>query len=341
MTLSSFWAKSSLLALAVTLAAPAFAEGELNIYSSRHYDTDERLYSDFTEATGITINRIEDSADVLIERMIAEGENSPADLLITVDATRISRADTAGLFQPVSSEVLEDRIPENLRHPDGHYFAFSLRARVIFYDQADVSEPPQSYQDLADPKYKGLVCARSSSNVYQQSLMSALISHLGEEEAKEWAAGLYANFAREPAGGDTDQLRAIVSGECEIVLSNTYYFARALGKQVDGLTGDTDGIGIVFPNQDSTGTHINMSGAGVAAHSPNRENAIKFLEYLASDQAQTYFAEGNYEYPVVEGVSESSILEGLGNFKADELPLFEIGENQTRAVQLYDEVGYP
>lgn len=331
----------SVMAVVATPVA-ATAEGEVNLYSSRHYNTDERLYSDFEKATGIKVNRIEDKADALIERMSAEGANSPADVLITVDASRLYRADQASLFQSIESDALNSAVPSELRHPEGHYFGFSKRARVIFYDKADVSEPPQTYADLADPKYKGQVCARSSTNVYMQSLLAAMIKNDGEAAAKSWAAGLYANFARAPQGGDTDQLRAIVSGECDIVLSNTYYFARSLASDVKGLTGSTDGIGIVFPNQESTGTHVNISGAGVAAHAPNRDNAIKFLEYLASPQAQAYFAEGNHEYPVVEGASQSSVLDSMGSFKSDTgVTIFDMGQNQARATEIYDEVGYP
>ncbi len=331
-----------LATLLASVALPAMAgpNGEVNLYSSRHYDTDERLYSDFEEATGITINRIEDNADILIERMEAEGANSPADVLITVDASRIGRADEAGLFQPISSDVLEDRIPDNLRHPDGHYFAFSTRARPIWFDKADVENPPQTYADLADPQYEGLVCARSSSNVYQQSLMASIIANEGEDAARAWATGLVANFARDPEGGDTDQLRAIVSGQCDIVLANTYYFGRAIAGDVEGLTGSTDRIGVIWPNQETSGTHINVSAAGVAANAPNRENAIAFLEYLASDSAQRYFADGNQEYPVVESVEPPASMEGLGDFKADPINISQLAANQRRAVEIFDEVGY-
>ncbi|MEQ8748120.1 Fe(3+) ABC transporter substrate-binding protein [Pyruvatibacter sp.] len=335
-----------LVALSAALIAfPALAQaaGEVNIYSSRHYDTDERLYSDFEEATGITVNRIEDEANVLIERIKAEGANSPADILLTVDAGRLYQADQAGLFQPVESEVLEDRIPANLRHPDGHWFGFSTRARVIFYDKARVDPADiQTYASLADPKLKGLVCTRSSSNIYMLSLMAAIIEHVGEEQAKAWAEGVWANRARDPEGGDTDQLRAIASGQCAIAISNTYYFARALSSDVRDLANpdDTDRIGIVFPDQDGEGTHVNVSAGGVVANAPNRDNAVAFLEYLSSDAAQKYFADGNNEYPVVEGVEASSAVESLGAFEADDLPLIALGENQARAQAIYNEVGY-
>ena len=327
---------------AATLLAPglAAANGELNLYSSRHYDTDERLYSGFEEMTGITINRIEAGADELIERMKAEGRNSPADVLLTVDAGRMWRADEAGLLQPVESEVLETRIPDYLQHPENHWFSFSQRARIIFYDKADVETPPLTYADLADPMYEGMVCTRSSSNIYMLSLMAAILEHQGEDAARDWAEGVWNNRARDPQGGDTDQLRAVVSGECDIVVSNTYYFARALRKDVRGVSDSTDMFGWVFPNQSSTGAHVNVSVGAVAAHAPNRENAVRFLEYLASDQAQEYFSAGNDEYPAVPGVALAPSVAELGFFRPDDLNLSALGENQAQAQMIYDEVGY-
>lgn len=326
-------------ALTITASA-AYADGEVNIYSSRHYDTDERLYSDFTEATGIKVNRIEGNINELIERAKAEGENSPADVFITTDAGRLFKLDQDDLLSETSSDVLNSAVPANLRHPDGKWYGISQRARVIFYDKERVSEPPQTYADLADPKYKGQVCARSSSNIYMLSLMASQIANNGEEAAKSWASGLLANFAREPQGGDTDQLRGIVSGECDIAVGNTYYFARALRKEVKGLSGSTDSIGWVFPDQEGDGTHVNISGAGVTKYAPNRENAIKFLEYLTSESAQSYFAAGNDEYPVLEGVALSASVVQLGTFKADDLNLDELGKNQARAQEIYNEIGY-
>lgn len=326
-------------ALTITASA-AYADGEVNIYSSRHYDTDERLYSDFTEATGIKVNRIEGNINELIERAKAEGENSPADVFITTDAGRLFKLDQDDLLSETSSDVLNSAVPANLRHPDGKWYGISQRARVIFYDKERVSEPPQTYADLADPKYKGQVCARSSSNIYMLSLMASQIANNGEEAAKSWASGLLANFAREPQGGDTDQLRGIVSGECDIAVGNTYYFARALRKDVKGLSGSTDSIGWVFPDQEGDGTHVNISGAGVTKYAPNRENAIKFLEYLTSESAQSYFAAGNDEYPVLEGVALSASVVQLGTFKADDLNLDELGKNQARAQEIYNEIGY-
>ncbi|GAB5508913.1 MAG: Fe(3+) ABC transporter substrate-binding protein [Hyphomicrobiales bacterium] len=331
------------LALAVpAVVTPALADGELNLYSSRHYDTDERLYSDFEAATGITVNRIEASADELIQRMSSEGANSPADILMTVDAGRLYRADELGLFQAYDSKELEQRVPSYLRHPDGHWYGFSQRARVIFYAKDRVENPPLTYQGLADPQYEGMVCARSSSNIYMLSLLAALIDHMGEDAAQEWAEGFYGNFARAPEGGDTDQLRALVSGECDIVVGNTYYFARAVRTEVSGVSAaDQENIGWVFPNQETTGAHVNISGAGIAAHAPNAENAALFLEYLASDQAQEYFSAGNDEYPAVMGTALSPSVASLGLFRQDTLNLTALGENQALAQEIYNRVGYP
>ncbi|MEM9636380.1 MAG: extracellular solute-binding protein [Pseudomonadota bacterium] len=319
----------------------AFAEGELNLYSSRHYDTDERLYSDFTEATGITINRIEGKADELIARMEAEGANSPADVLLTVDTSRLERAKAAGVLQSIDSDVLEARIPDSLQDGDNQWFGFSQRARIIFYDKDDVANPPTSYVDLADPAYKGQVCHRSSSNVYSQTLLSAVIENHGEEAAKSWAKGVVDNFAREPQGGDTDQLRGLVSGECDISISNTYYFARAIRKDVDGLPEDARSkIGWVFPAQNAEGAHMNLSGGGVAANAPNKENAIRFMEYLASDQAQQYFSAGNDEYPAVPGVSLSPSVATLGIFRPDAVDLSKVAKNVPTAQTIFNEVGW-
>lgn len=325
---------------AAALAGPVLAEGEVNLYSSRHYDTDERLYSDFTEQTGIAINRIEGNADELIARMQAEGRNSPADVVITVDTSRLYRAKQAGILQSIDSPVLEARVPAYLQDADNQWFGFSQRARVIFYDKDTVSAPPLTYADLADPKYKGLICIRSSSNTYNQTLLASIITHDGAEAAKTWAAGVVDNMARDPQGGDTDQLRGIVSGECGIAVSNTYYFARALRTEVEGLSAEIDGIGWVFPNQNGTGAHMNLSGAGVAAHAPNRENAIKFLEYLASDQAQIYFSNGNDEYPAVPGVGLSEAVAKLGFFKPDDVDLSEVARNLPQAQEIFDQVGW-
>ncbi|PVA06270.1 Fe(3+) ABC transporter substrate-binding protein [Thalassorhabdomicrobium marinisediminis] len=330
----------TITALLLSTAAPAFAEGELNLYSARHYDTDERLYSDFEEQTGITINRIEGKADELAARMEAEGRNSPADVLITVDTSRLERAKNMGILQSVDSDVLEERIPANLQDSDNQWFGFSQRARIIFYDKADVTNPPATYLDLADPAYKGQVCIRSSSNTYNQTLLASIIENHGEEAARDWAQGVVDNMARDPQGGDTDQLRGIVSGECDIAVSNSYYFARGLRTNVDGLSDSIDMIGLQWPSQDAEGAHMNLSGAGVAAHAPNRENAVLFLEYLASDQAQQYFSAGNDEFPAVEGVELSEEVASLGEFKADDVDLSAVAKQLPLALTIFNDVGW-
>jgi len=330
------------LAGTASLVTPSYAEGVLNLYSSRHYDTDKRLYSDFTKMTGIKINRIEGKGDALIERMKAEGANSPADVLLTVDTTRLERAKNADVLQSIESSTLESKIPSNLQDADNQWFGFSQRARIFFYDKADVSDPPKTYAALADPKYKGKVCHRSSTNVYTQTLLSAVIENLGADAAKGWAQGVVNNFAREPQGGDTDQLRGLVSGECDISVSNTYYFARALRKDVKGLPkAELDKIGYVFPNMtDTAGAHTNLSGGGVAKNAPNKANAIKFLEYLASDSAQVYFSAGNDEYPVVASVPLSDSVKQLGTLKADTVSLSAVAKNLATAQQIFADVGW-
>ncbi|MEM9350373.1 MAG: extracellular solute-binding protein [Pseudomonadota bacterium] len=324
------------------MAAPAaFAEGELNLYSSRHYDTDERLYSDFTEMTGITINRIEAGADDLIARLQSEGANSPADIFMTVDTVRLTRAKDLGLLQSVDSAVLEASIPAYLQDDDNQWFGFSQRARILFYDKTDVTDPPMTYEELADPKYAGKICIRSSSNVYTQNITAALVAHLGQDAIQDWAEGVVSNFARAPQGGDTDQLRGIASGECDIVMSNTYYYARALRKGDSSMTAeDLANIGWVFPNQNSIGAHMNISGGGVAANAPNKENAMKFLEYLASEQAQQYFSAGNDEYPGVPGVGLSESVASLGIFRPDTIELAEIADNIEAANEVLTNAGW-
>lgn len=335
----SIFAAAAAAAVALT-SLPAFAEGELNLYSSRHYDTDERLYSDFEEMTGITVNRIEGNADELITRMQAEGANSPADILLTVDTSRLARAKQMGVLQAVDSDVLEARIPSNIQDAENQWFGFSQRARVIFYSPERVSNPPRTYEALADPAYEGQVCIRSSGNVYNQTLLAAIVTHLGEEAATDWARGVVANMARAPQGGDTDQLRGIVSGECDIAVSNTYYFARSIRKDVSGLSESRDDIAWIFPNQESTGAHMNLSGGGVAAHAPNRDNAVRFLEYLASDQAQRYFSAGNDEYPGVPGVGLSPSVAALGLFRPDAIDLTEVAGNLSKAQEIFNTVGW-
>ena len=335
--------KGIALTLAALLAVPVAAQDKvLNLYSSRHYQTDEALYANFTKATGIKINRIEGGEDPLIERIRNEGERSPADVLITVDAGRLWRAEQLGLFQPVKSAQLESRIPANLREPSGLWYGFSTRARVIAYNKAKVQPNEiRSYEDLADARWKGRVCMRSSTNIYNLSLLGAIIDHLGEAKAEAWAKGVRANLAQEPKGGDTDQLKAVAAGQCDVTISNQYYYARLLRseKPEDRQVGEK--IGIVFPNQSSWGTHVNISGAGVLKNAPNREAAVKFLEYLASDEAQRYFADGNNEWPAVPSVKiDNPVLKSLGDFKRDPINVAVLGKNQPASQKVYDRVAW-
>ena len=333
------------LAAAILIASPlnSYAQGKvLNLYSSRHYETDEALYSRFTEQTGIKINRIEGGEDPLIERVRNEGDKSPADVLITVDAGRLWRAEQLGLFQPVRSKLLESRIPASYRHPEGQWFGFSTRARIIAYNKGRVKPGDiASYEDLANSKWKGRICTRSAGHVYNLSLISSLVSNNGEAKTEEWAKAVASNLARTPRGGDTDQLLGVAAGECDLALSNTYYYARLLRSSKPEDRAAAERIGVLMPNQKGRGTHVNVSGAGVLKHAPNREAAVLFLEYLASDEAQNYFANGNNEWPVVPSVSpNNSALAGLGKFKADTLNVAEIGKNQPAAQRIADRSGF-
>ncbi|HLA34876.1 MAG TPA: Fe(3+) ABC transporter substrate-binding protein [Rhodocyclaceae bacterium] len=327
--------------LSSTLAfGVAAQEKVLNLYSARHYQTDEALYATFTKQTGIKINRIEAKEDELLERLRNEGANSPADVFITVDAARLARADELGLFAPVKSKLLEERIPAQLRSPD--WFAFSTRARVIVYNRESIkAEEVQNYEDLASPKLKGKVCSRSGSHPYNLSLMSSLIAHLGEAKAEEWARGVVQNFARQPKGGDTDQIKSVAAGECGVAVSNTYYLARLLRSDKAEDRQLMEKVAIVWPNQKNQGAHINVSGGGMLKTAPNKEAAVKFLEYLASDDAQRYFADGNNEWPVVAQVTiKNPALDAMGKFKADTLPVATLAKNAVAAQRIYDRAGW-
>lgn len=327
-------------ALVALLVGQAAAE-EVNVYSSRHYNTDQALYDEFTEATGITVNLIEAKGDALIERMTAEGESSPADVFITVDGSRIARAVEAGLFQPITSDALMVAVPENLRHPDGLWFGLSTRVRGIVYAKDRVDPGTiTSYEDLVDPTWEDRICIRSSSNVYNQSLVASMIAADGLEAAESWANGIVANMARPPQGGDTDQIKAVASGECDVAVANHYYLARLMASDEPEDQEVASAVDIVFPNQDDRGAHANVSAAGVAAHAPNKEAAVKFIDYLASSEAQAYFADGNLEYPVVEGVKLSPVLEQWGAFKTDAVAVTAFGESNADALKAMDRAGW-
>ncbi len=333
----------SLLTLSFSPLAPAMAEDNvLHIYSSRHYNTDENLYSDFTEQTGIEIKRVDGKGDALIARLKQEGELSSADLFITVDSGRLWRAEEAGLFQPVRSETLAQKIPTNLQHPEGLWFGFSTRARVLVYNKNKIEDGSlRSYKDLADPKWKGRICVRSSGNIYNQSLLASMIKQDGEEYAVSWAKGVLANLARKPQGGDTDQIKAVAAGICDIALANSYYFFRLQRSDNPEKQDVVKSLALVFPDQGTKGTHINVSGAGVLKNAKNKEAAIKFLEYLTSDSAQAYFANGNNEYPVVNGVQVNDIVEANRAFKKQDLNVREFGVHQRKSKMIFDEIEFP
>lgn len=331
---------SLVAALGMTsLASPALAQ-ELNVYSARHYQTDEALYGEFTRLTGIKVNRIEARDDELLERLRNEGANSPADVLITVDAARLTAAEELGLFAAVESDVIASRIPEHMRTDT--WLAFSQRARVIVFNPELVqAEQVTTYESLADPALKGKICSRSGSHPYNLSLGAALLNHIGAEATETWARNLVDNFARPPRGGDTDQLRSVAAGECGVTIANSYYFARLMRSDKPEDQAVVANVRFVWPNQQSWGTHVNVSGAGMLKNAPNKEAAVKFLEYLTSDQAQIYFADGNNEWPVVPSVrTENPALAELGAFKSDATPLSQLSAGIAEAQRIFDRAGF-
>jgi iron(III) transport system substrate-binding protein len=328
------------------LAYAQASDKVLNLYSARHYQTDEALYSDFTKKTGIKINRIEADDNALAERVKSEGANSPADVILMVDAARLWRAQIDGFFKPIQSKYLETRIPANLRSkPDADgstWFGFSTRARLAVYNKVKVNpQDVDTYEKLAEPMNKGKVCTRSGAHPYMLSLIGAMIERRGEVATEEWAKGMVANMARPPRGGDTDQIKAVASGECGVALTNSYYLVRLLRSTKPEDQELVSKIGFIWPNQKTSGTHINIAGGGVAKNAPHSQAAIQFLEYLASDSAQEYFADGNNEWPVVKSVKiNNEGLKLLGPFKAENISVAAIGKNQIAAQRLLDRVGY-
>jgi iron(III) transport system substrate-binding protein len=334
---------SGVAALAAPAIVRAQGSGVVNLYSARHYQTDEALYSEFTNQTGIRVSRIDADADPLLERLKAEGRNSPADVFITVDAGRIERARAEGLLQAIASPVLNEKIPAHLRAQDDTWYGFSKRARVLIYSRERV-RPSQlsTYEDLADPKWRGKILVRSSSNVYNQSLVGALLAAHGPERTEQWARGLVANFARPPAGGDRDQFIAVAAGQGDVAISNTYYlFNMARPNNPNAREREVvSKVNVFFPNQSDRGTHVNLSAGAVTAHAPNKANAIKFLEYLASPSAQRYFAEGNSEYPVVPGVASPPWVTEYGSFREDQLNAQVFARNNAEALRIMDRAGW-
>jgi iron(III) transport system substrate-binding protein len=350
--------KPALLSLAAAISAlaaePAHAQDNktLNLYSARHYSTDEALYADFTKATGIKISRVDADDAGILNRLKAEGSSSPADVILLVDAARLWKGEIESLFAPVKSKVLDDAIPVQYRAkmtPEGTpWFGFSTRARVVVFNKTTVKrDDVDTYEELADGKNKGKLCTRSGSHPYNLSLFGSVNEHLGAAATEVWLKGLAENMARAPKGGDTDQIKAVASGECAIGVTNTYYLARLMRSEKAEDKAVMEKIGIVFPNQSSWGTHLNIAGGAIAKHAKNKEAAVKFLEYLASPSAQKYFADGNNEWPTVKGMkidnpALKSMLIGNGgdNFKAESIPASVIGMNQVKVQQMLDRVGY-
>lgn len=323
------------------IARQPLADAKLNLYSARHYNTDEALYGNFADLTGIRINRVDAEPDPLVERLRAEGDRSPCDIFITTDAGRIERARQMGLLQAVSSKVLEASVPAHLRDPDGTWFGFSKRARVILYNREKVKPADvPTYESLADPKWKGRLLTRTSGHIYNQSLTGSMLAAIGPEKTEAWARGIAANLARPPRGGDTDQIKGVAAGEADLCLANTYYYANMLRSKKPEDRELAAKVGVVFPNQGDRGTHVNVSGGGVARHAPNREAAVRFLEYLLAAQAQRYFAEGNSEYPVLASAEASAELKALGTFKEDQLNARVYAQNNTEALKIMDRAGW-
>lgn len=333
-------AVASALGLWASASGPAAAQ-EVNVYSARHYQSDRILYDMFQKQTGIRVNAIEGEVGPLLQRLQAEGRNSPADLFITADAGNLWRAQEAGVLQPIKSATLEEVIPANLREPGGHWFGLSQRARVVVYNKAKVQPSELStYEALADPKWKGRILVRSSNHVYNQSLLASIIASDGPEKAEAWARGIAANLARPPKGGDTDQIKAVAAGEGDLAITNSYYFARLMASDKPEDKDVVAKLGLFFPNQNDRGTHMNISGAGVTRHAPNRENAIKFLEFLVTPEAQKIFAEANHEYPVRKGVAQAATVMSWGPFKGDPLNASMLGHHQAEAVRIADRAGW-
>lgn len=338
--------------LLTTMVGTAHAQEQVvNLYSARHYSTDEALYSGFTKATGIKINRVDADDAGILARLKAEGTASPADVILLVDAARLYKGEVDGLFKPIVSPILNEAIPAHLRSlpvAGGgiSWFGLSTRARVIVYNKVKIQKADvDTYEELADPKNKGKLCIRSGSHPYNLSLFGAITEHLGEPNAQAWLAGVAANLARPPKGGDTDQIKSVAAGECDIAVTNSYYLARLMRSSKPDDVAIVNKIGVVFPNQQSWGTHMNIAGGAVARHAKNTANAIKFLEYLASPAAQNYFANGNNEWPAAKGVTlENAALTAMTggvSFKSETIPISKVGMNINKVQQMLDRVGFP
>ena len=331
----------SAAALAACSPQSGGAENVVNIYSARHYDADRTLYAAFEEATGIAVRVLPANAEQLLERLNAEGDATEADLVVAADAGNLWRIKNAGLLHNVTTPALEAGVPAKLRDPEGAYWGFTKRARVIIY-RKDAVQPAQvaSYDDLANPRFRGQIVMRSSTNTYQLSTLASRIERLGAENARAWAAGVRANFARDPQGSDTDQIKAVAAGEAQATLVNHYYYFRLLRSEDPADREIVEKVGIIFPDQAGAGTHVNISGAGVTLHAKRRDNAVRLLEYLVSDDAQTLLAPLNVEFPIRPAIAAAPDLAAVGNFKEEEIPLDALGRNQAEAARIFEAVGW-
>jgi len=340
------FALTMLLALVVFSASACTlgvdSDGEsITIYSERHYDTDQILFDRFEDQTGITVNVIDGDADPLINRLENEGEDTSADVLLIADAGRLHRAKDKNLLQSVESETLSNNIPSNYRDSDNYWFGLTKRARVLVYHPDRVDESALStYESLSNPEFEGRVVTRTSANIYNQSLMASFIEIMGQDDAKAWAEGLVNNFARQPAGNDRDQAKYVVEGNADIAIMNTYYIGRMMNSSDTFEQEVADTVEVFFPNQETTGTHVNVSAAGVTRYSPNPEAATQFIEFLSNEESQSSFANANYEYPVNEHVEPHDLLKSWGDFKAQDINLSVLGENSQRAAIIMDEVDW-
>lgn len=323
------------------LTPPAWSASEVNLYSARKEALIKPLLDEFTQATGIKVNLVTGKADALLKRLESEGRNSPADILLTVDAGRLHRAKELGVIQPIQSKTLEAAIPASYRDPEGYWWGLSLRARPIMYVRSKVDLTQLStYEALTDPRWKGRICIRSSNNIYNQSLVASMIASLGEPATQEWASGLVANFARPPRGGDRDQIKAAAAGVCDLAIANTYYLGNMLNSSDESERAAAEKVAVFWPNQNGRGAHVNVSGAAVTSSARNREAAVRLIEFLSTDKAQAWYAQVNYEYPVKPGITWSGTLEAWGEFKADRLNLERLGELNPEAVRTMDRAGW-
>lgn len=331
----------SLILGAILLSSSIFASSEVNVYSHRHYDTDKQLFKMFEEKTGIKVNVVKADANALIKRLSSEGKNSPADVLITVDAGRLYQAKQKGLLQPIDSEYLNKNIPEKLRDEDKQWFALTKRVRAFVIPKgSDLKDKLKTYEDLIKPEFKKMIMVRSSNHIYNQSMLAAVIAHHGEDYALKWAKGVVANLARRPKGDDRYQVKAVANGIGEIGITNTYYVGKMIGSKSFSEREAVKGVEVIFPKFENGGTHVNVSGAGVAKYAPHKENAIKFIEFLASPEAQELFANQNFEYPVTKGVKKNEVVQSWGSFTDDDISINTLGKYNAQAVKIFDLAGW-